>query len=203
MSKRTLFLIFSLFIITSVLLIMMLYKPNIQPSPIQIIPTPKEETAQTILSFGEPIIAVSSSASTLNYSLPINITTGKNKVNAVQLEMQYDPEVLINATVSPGSFFKNPEVLLDQINPKTGRITYAFGVGLAGQGVMGKGIVANIVFSTKVASDATKVAPTEQTTILFLPKTLVTAENETESVLKQTNNIQLTVGKNNSTPSAQ
>lgn len=188
MSKRTLFLIFSLFIITSVLLIMMLYKPNTEPPPVQIIPAPKEETAQTILSFGEPIIAVSSPPANLNYSVPVNIATGKNKVTAVQLELQFDPKVLTNAAVSPGSFFKNQIELLNQIDAETGRISYAFGIGLSDQAVMGNGVAAVLTFQTKAA-------PAEQTAILFLPKTLVTAENETESVLKQSNNIQLTVGK--------
>lgn len=188
MSKRTLFLIFALFVITSVLLVTALYKPNIQPST-QIIPTPKEETAQTILSFGEPTAASSSSAS-LNYSLPINIATGKNKVTAVQFELQYDPKALTNVAVTPGVFFKNPVVLLNQIDAKTGRISYAFGISPSEQGVAGKGAIATLTFSANAGIK-------EETAILFLPKTLVTAQGVTESVLKTTNNAVFTVGINN------
>lgn len=195
MSKRTLFLIFALFVITSVLLIMALYKPNIQPSPAQVIPTPKEEIAQTILSFGQPIAASSSSAN-LNYSLPINIATGENKVTAVQLELQYDPKALTNVAVAPGVFFKNPVVLLNQIDVKTGRISYAFGINPETQSVIGNGIIATLTFEAVAGIK-------EETVILFLPKTLVTAEGVTESVLKETNAAQFTIGEKTSTPSAQ
>lgn len=197
MSKRTLFLIFALFVITAVLLALALYTPS-NPKPIQTVTAPKESIEQTVLSFGEPV-ATSSSAlrqlADVNYSVPINIETGKNKVTAVQLEMQYDPKVLTNVVIAPAAFFKNPEILLNQIDVKTGRISYAFGIGLADQGVVGQGTVATLTFSAKNAA-------TKETTIFFLPKTLVTAESVAQSVLKQASNIQLTVGKTNSTSSA-
>src|SRR3989304_8288433 len=193
MSKRTLFLIFALSIITFALLMIALYQPQ-APKTIQTV-TVKEPVAQTPLSFGIPVIATSSSAVTLNYSLPISISTGRNKVTAVQLELQYDPQILTNVAVVPGPFFANPEVLLNQIDTKTGRISYAFGVGLTGSGVAGKGTVANLIF--------TAIKTPKKTAIIFLPKTLVTAEGVSESVLKQTNVGQIIIGNNNSTSSAQ
>jgi len=197
MSKRTLFLIFALFLINFVLLIIALYTPKSKPTTTQIIPTPEKQIAQTILSFGNPIIAASSSTKSAlqTYSLPINIITGKNKATAVQLELQYDPKVLTSVSVTPGVFFKNPIVLLNQIDAKTGRISYAFGISPTQQGIGGQGIVATLSFESKTG------AP-QQTSIIFLPKTLVTAELISQSALKQTSNIQLTVGKINSTPSA-
>ncbi|MBF8249517.1 MAG: Cohesin protein [Candidatus Levybacteria bacterium] len=195
MSKRTLFLIFALFLITLALLLVALYQPQ-TPKTAQIVTPTKEPVAQTILSFGIPVIATSSSAVTLDYFLPINISTGKNNVTAVQLELQYDPLILTDVAVAPGPFFPTPEVLLNQIDTKTGRISYAIGVGLTGSGVVGKGIVANLTFSVKAAS-----AP-EKTAILFLPKTLVTAEEVSESVRKPTANGIFTVGEKPSTPSA-
>lgn len=188
MSKRTLFLIFALFVITSVLLVIALYNPNSKPQPPQIITAPKEPVAQTTLLFGRPAVATSSSSSTLSYSIPINITTGKNKVTAVQLEMQYDPKILLNIAVVPGPFFTKPEVLLNQIDSETGRISYAFGVGLTDPGIIGNGVVATLTFDVRAGV-------LQQTGILFLPKTLVTADGVTESVLKETNAAQLTVGK--------
>ncbi len=197
MSKRTLFLIFALFVITFVLLVMAIYQPS-APKTRQTATVP-EPVAQTILSFGVPSVATPSSPlrqpADLNYSLPINISTGKNKVTAVQLEIQYDPLVLTNVKVVPGSFLTNPQVLLNQIDDKAGRISYAFGVGIKDQGVSGMGIVANLTFSTSKTR--------EKTAILFLPKTLVTAQGINESVLKETNVGQFTVGETNSTPSAQ
>lgn len=195
MSRRTLFLIFALFIITFALLLMALYQPQ-APKVAQTVTLPKEPVAQTILSFGNPVIATSSSITTLDYSLPINIATAKNKVTAVQLELQYDPLILTNVAVAPGSFFAKPEVLLPpQIDAKTGRITYAFGVGITGSAVVGKGIVANLTFSVKANTPA-------KTAIIFLPKTLVTAEGVDPSVLRQTTNALFTVGEKPSTQSA-
>ena len=194
MSKRTLFLIFALFIITTVLLALTLYTPS-NPKPTLTVTVPKETVEQTVLSFGE-LVATSSSLAALSYSIPVNIETGKNKVTAVQLELQFDPKVLTNVVVTPGSFFKNPVILLNQIDAKTGRISYAFGINPTDQAVMGQGIIATLTFGTKTTA-------LEQTQILFLPKTLVTAENITESVLKQTNNIQFIIGEKISTPSAE
>lgn len=199
MSKRTLFLIFALFIITFVLLMIALYQPQ-APKTIQTAAIPKEPVAQTTLSFGNPSIATSSSPlrqpADLNYSLPISISTGKNKVTAVQLELQYDPNILTNVAVVPDSFFATPDVLLNKIDTKTGRISYAFGVGLTGQAVAGKGTVAHLTFSVKAKTS-------ERTAIIFLPKTLVTAQGIIESVLKETTNGLFTVGEKPPTPSAQ
>jgi hypothetical protein len=194
MSKRTLFLIFALSIITFVLLMIAVYQPQ-APKVTQITPTPVESIAQTALSFGNPSVATSSSTSILNYSLPIYISTGKNKVTAVQLELQFDPVLLPNITVAPGSFLTNPVVLLNQIDYKAGRISYAFGIGPTGQGIAGQGIVANLTFSVKAKTP-------EKTAIIFLPKTLVTAEGISKSVLKESNVGQFTLGIDNSTPSA-
>lgn len=188
MSKRTLFLIFALFIITFVLLAITLYNPNLKPTTIPITPTPKEEIAQTVLSFGNPVIATSSSVATLKYSVPINISTGKNKVTAVQLELQYDPEILTNVAVTPSLFFNNPQVLLNQIDIKTGRITYALGINLQDQVVMGEGVVAILNFEAKAGS-------IQETSILFLPKTLVTAEGLNQSALKEVQSNKSIVGQ--------
>ncbi len=162
-----------------------LYKPVPKLIPPTIII--KEPVAQTSLLFGELSVAASSSAANPTYSFPINIETKKNKVTAVQLELQYDPLVLADVSVVPGAFFKNPNVLLNQIDAKTGRISYAFGVGLTDAGIAGKGTAAIISFEVKPGIE-------QKTGILFLPKTKVTAENISQSVLKATNNALFTVG---------
>lgn len=195
MSKRTLFLIFALFLITLVLLVMAIYQPQ-APKTIQTAVPTKEPVAQTTLSFGNPVIATSSSAIILNYSLPINISTGKNKVTTVQLELQYDPLILTDVAAVPGTFFAKPNIILPlKIDKKTGRMSYVLGVGITDQSVTGKGVVANITFSVKAGTF-------EKTAIIFLPKTLVTAEGVSESVLKPTINGIFTVGEKPSTSSA-
>ena len=177
MSKRTLLLIFALFVITSVLLVVALYKPMPQPLvPQTITPVQKQPDAQTTLSFSEPSFTISST-SARTYSVPINISTGENKVTAVQLELQYDPKLLTNVEVVPGPFFTNPIPLLEQIDQTTGRISYAFGISPSDEGISGTGIVATLTFRASASS--------QQTGIVFLPKTLVTAEGVSQSVLKE------------------
>jgi len=195
MSKRTLFLIFALLLITFVLLLVAFYQPQTSKTA-PAVTAPKKLTAQTTLSFGIPVTATSASVLTTNYSLPVEILTGGNKVTAVQLELQYDPEVLTNVAVIPGPFFgTTSDVLLNQIDAETGRISYALSVGLTAQGVIGKGTVATVTFSSKVKTP-------EKTAILFLPKTLVTASGINESVLKQTTNGLFMLGEKPSTSSA-
>jgi hypothetical protein len=197
MSKKTLFLIFALFLITFVLLMVAFYQPQVSKTA-QVTPTstPVNLVAQTTLSFGVPVAATSSPTLTSGYSVPVEISTGENKVTAVQLELQYDPAVLTDVAVVPGPFFGASDILLNQIDTQTGRISYAFDVGLTAPGVSGKGIVANVTFSSKVRTP-------ENTAILFLPKTLVTATGVSGSVLKQTSNGLFSIGQQSSTPSAQ
>lgn len=195
MSKRTLFLIFSLFIITSVLLAMAIYQPQSPKEAQEITPSPEEPTAQTILSFGNPSTGTSSSALIQTYSLPVEISTGKNKVTVVQLELQYDPAFLSDITAIPGSFFTNPIALLNQVDTKTGRISYALSINSSEKGIAGKGTVAYIIFSAE-----TKMP--KKTAIIFLPKTLVIAEKTNESALKEANLGQFTVGTDSASQSA-
>jgi|WetSurMetagenome_2_1015567.scaffolds.fasta_scaffold06078_8 hypothetical protein len=200
MSKRTLFLIFALFITTIVLLAIAVYQPQTPKTTTQITPTPREAIEQTVLSIGNPSIAAPTASSSpllrssgLSYSIPIRISTGKNKVTAVQLELQYDPLILVNVELSPGPFFASPTALLNLIDNKTGRISYA--LGIATSGASGNGIVANLNFSVKNKNP-------QDTAIIFLPKTLVVAEGRSESVLKEAKLGKFTVGISNSTSSA-
>jgi hypothetical protein len=195
MSKRTLFLIFALFLITFVLLILAFYQPTAPKAVQKPTATVKQPAEQTVLSFENPSIATSSSVSVLNYSLPVNISTGENRVTAVQLELQYDPNILTNIEVVPGSFFANPQIFLDQIDIKAGRISYALGIEQNEKATTGSGTVANITFSVRSRMP-------EKTAIIFLPKTLVTAEGIKGTALTRTNVGQFLVGISNSTPSA-
>jgi len=194
MSKRTLFLIFALFLITFVLLILAFYQPS-TPKTVQKTTTVEQPAGQTVLSFENPSVSTPSSVFALNYSLPVTISTGGNKVTAVQLELQYDPNILTNIEVVPGPFFANPQILLNQIDIKVGRISYALGIGQNEKATTGSGTAVNITFSVK-----SKLP--EKTAIIFLPKTLVTAEGINGSAIKRTNVGQFLVGISTSTPSS-
>lgn len=185
MSNRTLILIISLIIITVGLLWMAL-KNSPVPPPATSEPTVAPVLPQTTISFGE-LSTVLSTTSAKIYSLPIKITTANNKATGVQLELSYDPEVLTNVNVNAGSFFVNPFILINKVDEKNGRISYAIGINPQDTGRQGNGIVAIINFQAQ--------KPTLQsTTIVLLPKSLVTAEDADRSVLKATTSAQFIVG---------
>ncbi|MEK7517526.1 MAG: cohesin domain-containing protein [Patescibacteria group bacterium] len=196
MSKRTFSLIFTLFTVGFVLVMISLYNPSSYDkvkSPVSPTPTPTPEPlAQTELRFGvlESFPPVSSpNGEKITYSIPITISTNKNKITAVQLEMSYDPKVLTIISLSPGTFFPKPVTLLEKEDEDNGRISYAIGIAPNTPGIEGEGVVATLTFQTK--SQFLKT-----TQISFLPKTLVTAEGSNQSVLKEAFSSQIVVGEN-------
>jgi len=177
MSRRTLILIIVLIGITAVLLAIAL-TPKQAPVPIQQVQTPIISYAQTTLRISNnPVVVNSTSSAAPLYSTDITITTGNNKVNAVQLELAFDVTHLYNVDIKPGPFFQNATELIKKIDREKGTISYALAVPLGQKGLLGKGIVAVITF-------AENGKPGEIARINFLPKTLVTAEGTDKSVLK-------------------
>lgn len=178
MSKKTIGLIIALFLVTLLLLALAIF-PVTQKTSVSITPTPTvNSSAQTVLAFAPPVATKSAVASgSASYSMDANILTGKNKVNAVQIELSYDPQTLLNVDIKPGDFFIDPVVLLKNIDKTTGRISYALAAPLGTNGKSGTGTIATLTFNS------IKNTPT---TIKFLPKTQVAAEGIQQSVLKST-----------------
>lgn len=175
-SKRTLFLIFILIAAVLGLLALSLQRPAPTPTPT---PTPIS-FARTTLSLSEVL------TSTISAQLSSNVEIDSlNLVTAVQIELSYNPQDLTNVDIKAGDFFsgsaslgKNPAILLKNVDEKNGRVSYALGINPGENGVAGKGTVAVLTFRKNAASSSTT------TTISFLPKTLVSAEGITPSVLR-------------------
>lgn len=200
MSKRTFALIFTLFTIAIVLVMIALYNPSSYQSPS---PTPAptntlEPLAQTELRFGNlsSFEIASSSGKKIGYSIPITISSRNNKITMIQLELNYDSQILTTISLIPGTFFPKPVSLLNKIDEKNGRISYAIGVGPNNPGVQGDGVVAILTFQDK--SPLRK-----ETNITFLPKTSVTAEGVNQTVLKKAASTQIVIGENNATSGGQ
>lgn len=135
---------------------------------------------QTVLGFSAPVITAGA-ASTAN----INITTGVNKITAVQLEMSFDPKVITNVSITPGTFFSDPVSLFKEIDPVKGTISYAFGIGLGQKPVTGTGTLATVSFTVVPGQ-------TSPASINFLPTTMVAAQGEIISALKSSTGLTLT-----------
>lgn len=170
---KTLLLIIILALVTVGLVILAVMpkqpKEELQPQT-QITPNP----IQTILTISSvPVPQATASA----YATDVIINTGQSNVISVQLELSYDPDTLTNVDINPGSFFINPKVELKNVDEANGRITFALSSS-DNQGALGQGILAKISFKT--------LKKNVSTTIDFLPKTKVSAEGISESVLRST-----------------
>lgn len=186
MSKKTLVLIIFLFLVTCGLLYLAVVTPPYQqPALVGPTPTPISVNAHTTLSLGPA--SASESSKLAQYNIAVTMNTNSNKVNAVQLELAYDPQALTNVTVTPGDFFTQPNTLLNNIDTVDGRISYATTEQVSLPSKMGIGTVAIISFD--IAKDFTG----KTTTISFLPKSAVAAERIMESVLRQMTNYTINI----------
>lgn len=192
MSKRTLALIAGLIVVTVILIVVAINpkKTNIPLIPGAATPTPVEQSS--LMLTPNPLILESSATGTQS-ALNISINTGVNNVTAVQLELKFDPKVITNLTFEPGNLFTNPFILTKNIDVANGRATYALGIPPGGKPINGVGTVAKINFT------ATGAAGTS-TQIEFLPKTMVTSEGVSPSVLKSTTGAEIQFRQNSENP---
>lgn len=181
MSKRTIALIVVLLIITIALVGVALFPRTQQPANNQQQEQPTTQASPTPVAFTtialspNPLVITTTASPSSVIEATINTTS--NTVTAVQLELEYDPEIISVVSVENGTFFSNPVELLNSIDNTNGRITYALGVAPGANGVQGTGVVARI--TVRPVSFVT-----QQTQIQLLPKTLVTQEGVTNSVLQ-------------------
>jgi len=182
-SLRTIILIVALAILTAVLLFVAL-KPLQKPaSKTSLAPTPTPSQAHSVLSMQLDSTANASQAALPTKSVDVQIDTSANKVEGVQFDISYDPTVLTNVTVTPGTFFPKALVLLNQVDSKNGKIHYALGIQPTDKPQTGVGTVAVISFV---------MVPTQTgvtTKLSFLPKTQVVQQGTLGSVLEKSTDI--------------
>lgn len=179
-SKRTLLLIVVLLVITGGLLYLALKQEQPTPS-VTAVPTPTVSPAHATLS----LVQQPASTSALQ-TVDVVIASNGNKLTGAQLNLAYDPKVLSNVTIKPGTFFPNPTILFNSVDKVNGRISYVLAISLNGQEASGSGAVATISYT---------VLPTTGTTtkISFLPKTELTQQGILGSVLKSTTDLTIQI----------
>jgi hypothetical protein len=113
--------------------------------------------------------------------------------NIAQIDLAYDPSVLTIDSIAPGTFFTNPAIALQTIDPVAGRISYALHcpISQTSEAIIdcvnpSSSTLATITFS--VNSNALQ----NNTTLSFLPKTVVRIKNGRD-VLQKTSGLQLTI----------
>ncbi len=174
MSVKTVVLIVILALVAGVLVFLALPSKQTNLLP-KLITKQAVNPADTTLSIDK---AVKIEGTT--YSSVVSIDTGKNNVNAVQLELAYDPNVVTNVKVTPLNFLPQATELLNKIDSKNGRISYALGVSPGQKRVNGKGNLLKITYTITQSSVSTSFN--------FLPKTDVAGDQTATSLLKSTSN---------------
>ena len=112
-----------------------------------------------------------------------------------QLEIAYDPTILTILSVAPGTFFRNPTIALQNIDPVAGRISYALRCPTSQQTVSHTSCVdrstetvATITFSIN------QYTLQNMATLSFLPKTVVRIQGG-KDILSKTDNLEISINK--------
>jgi hypothetical protein len=199
MPKKTTILIAVLAIVTAVLLFLAITQGTKQLNNNQTAtPTPHvvEKTAKV---FFNPQNVDLAGGSATPESVDIMVDTGTGEAAGVQAEMQFDPKALTNVKLVPASdasgfFGAGANVLFNDVNPTTGRISYAIAIAPSQNSHKGVGKIATLTFqrSLNATGSATKIN--------FLDKTLVTVLGENESVLNEALPLNITFTNSATTP---
>ena len=185
-SRKTLALISCLVIVLVALFVLSFAAPNSQVTRTTLQPTPTP-IAQTIINLTpNPVTLTEGTPGTID----VTMDTSENEVTAVQLEVLYDPKALSDVSVKPGTFFTSPVPLLNTIDKKEGRISYALAIAPAQSPLKGSGTVATIEFTKSTSTTLT------QTELTLLPRTLVAAKGIGPSVLKKATGAKIIFSEN-------
>jgi len=194
MLKRTL-LFFLLFLLLGGCLLLIIFVKNISnpsASPTKSWQNEIPSTQPTILSL-EPISPTVLEGQINTINVVLDAHTPNDKPQLVQLEIAYDPTALSDVTITPGDFFTNATILLNTINPNTGRISYALEGSTTQQETNTNGIVAMISF----IPNPTFIQP--ETTLSFLGKTMI-QDNDGTALLTATYGTRLIFLNKNAVP---
>ena len=185
MPKKTTILILILAVVTAVLVYLAVTEGQKQGiSQTTTAPTQKVVAKTSKVFFSPQTVDLSSANASNSSTADLVVDTGNDNIAGVQAELQYDPKVLTNVKLIPaadatGFFGPTAVVLFNDVNPTTGRISYAIAINAGQATKKGVGKIATLSFSKTYTA-------TPSTTITFLDKTLVTKLGENESVLKGT-----------------
>lgn len=120
-------------------------------------------------------------------TIPLMIQTGTNAVSTVQVELRYNPLQVTVASITPGDFLPEPEIILSDIDNTRGRINYALTTSSPASQIKGGG---TLVVLNMAATNTASISGNTQ--IEFLPKTAVRSQDSLSSLLQSTENLLIT-----------
>jgi len=166
MSKKLLIPISLFLVLTGILLAVFVTNTTIVAPSVSSAPTTfnAASSPQVTLSFIPSSLTVSPGKST---TIAVLLVSSKpiDTITLAQFEIGFDPTAITDIQIQPGDFFANPTVLLNNINPKNGRISYA--LEASQQTKKQQGVVATITFTPNPSSWQ------KQTSLSLLPKTMI------------------------------
>lgn len=180
MPRKTTILIVILALLTGVLIFLAVRSERSIKLTSETAPTmPAQTEPYAILSFSEEFIDASASG---QRSVDIILDTAGKSVSGAQAEISYDPNIFLNVTIEPSQnsiFGSNSSVLFNSVDATQGRISYAVGIPINGEEIVGTGPIATITFTL----NSPLASPAQ---MIFLPKSTVQNLDTLESVLLNT-----------------
>lgn len=122
-----------------------------------------------------PSLITSSSGQTSYVNVAIETNSHPS---LIQLEIAYDPRILFDVKILPGSYFVNPIVVFEKIDIKNGRISYA---------LSGDSINANQKTVATLSFPAPLLLGNSETYLSFLPKTSAKEKTKNIKITNMTN----------------
>jgi hypothetical protein len=111
--------------------------------------------------------------------------------SVIQLEIGYDPNEVTIDSLMPGTFFTNPTVALNTIDPTTGRISYALHCPIDPlTNKSAECVSANSSTIAVITLSVNPYATSNTTTLSFFPKTVIRTSNG-KDILQNTTALQL------------
>jgi hypothetical protein len=133
---------------------------------------------QTTLFFEPAILRILPQDIGKLHTVSIGIDTDQNRLSSIQLELQFNPLLFGQVAIQPATgsavWSDQYKVLYSRVDQTTGRVSFLFET----ENLQGKGPIATFSFIPQSASGSSK--------IIFLDKTMVTAQGTDLSVLKNT-----------------
>ncbi|HSW47464.1 MAG TPA: cohesin domain-containing protein [Candidatus Saccharimonadales bacterium] len=173
MSKKLLaIIIVFLIIVGGFIFVNTVYLKDSKPQIILVNKNLKNSALKTSLYFNPNLIMMTASQSA-QVDIELNHNQAENNSKLIQLEISYDPTILYNVRVMSGNYLTNPDVILNNIDSTTGRISYALKSDFSNPNSK---ILATIHFN------ALNLGFEKQTKISFLPKTLMRFDEETVKI---------------------
>ncbi len=142
-----------------------------------VMPTPTPQSRQTLIYFSPPNLAVNAQSSSTE-KLNLVIQTNDNSIYGADIELNYDPNIITNLQIAPGSFIPKVENL-PTAKPKPGTLSYIMVVPFKAKPVRGTGILAQVSFTINKSA----LQRAKSTQISFLPATSISGFNQKYSVL--------------------